>query len=138
MAKMDFNSVDDYIAAQAEAAQASLERVRGAIRKALPGAEEVISYNIPTYKLHGNVIIYFAGWKKHYSLYPAGQRLVQAFKEELASYEVKNSTIHFPLLQSVPVRLIERIAKFRLKESVARSQEAAQRAKPKARATKKR
>ena len=138
MAKIGFNSVDDYIATRPEAAQATLELVRSTIRQALPGAEEAISYNIPTYKLHGNAIVYFAGWKKHYSLYPAGQRLVQAFKEELASYEVRNSTIRFPLSERVPVKLIGRIAEFRVKESVTRSEEAAERAKPKARAAKKR
>lgn len=71
MAKTDFKSVDEYIAAQPDAAQVVLERVRSTIRRALPGAEEVISYNMPTYKVHGRPVLYFAGWKQHYSLYPA-------------------------------------------------------------------
>ena len=70
MAKTDFKSIHEYIASQPEAARVVLERVRGAIRKALPGAEEAISYQIPAYKLHGGLVLYFAGWKKHYSLYP--------------------------------------------------------------------
>ncbi len=61
MAKPDFESVDAYIAAQPEAVQAALARVRSTVRKALPGAEELISYRMPTYKLHGAPVIYFAG-----------------------------------------------------------------------------
>lgn len=80
MAKSSPQTVDDYIASQPEAAQPALTQVRNAIRKALPAAEEVISYNIPTYKLDGAMVIYFAGWKHHYSLYPAGARLLAAFR----------------------------------------------------------
>jgi uncharacterized protein YdhG (YjbR/CyaY superfamily) len=116
VARTDFKSVDEYIASQPEALRALLERVRSTIRKALPDAEEVISYKIPAYKLHGRAAIYFAGWKQHYSIYPAGERLVAAFKDKLALYEVSKGTIRFPLSQPVPVRLIERIAKFRAKE----------------------
>ena len=87
------------------------------MRKALPKAEEVISYQIPAYKLNGRIVIYFAGWKEHYSIYPAQRRLVAAFRERLAPYEVNNKgTIRFPLSEPVPARLIEAIAKFRAKE----------------------
>ena len=120
MAKTDWKSVDEYIASQPETVQAILERVRSTIRKAVPGAEEVISYQIPAYKLQGLAVIYFAGWKQHYSLYPATGRLVSAFKDELASYEVRKGTIRFPLSEPVPVRLIGRIAKFRAKEAAER------------------
>ncbi len=125
MAKTDWKSVDEYIASQPKAVQSVLERVRSTIRKAVPGAEEVISYQIPAYKLQGLAVIYFAGWKQHYSLYPATGRLVAAFKDELASYEVSKGTIRFPLSEPVPVRLIGRIAKFRAKE-VAERQKATQ------------
>jgi uncharacterized protein YdhG (YjbR/CyaY superfamily) len=109
-------SVDDYIASQPQAVRSILERVRGAIRRAVPAAEEVISYKMPAYKLRGEPVLYFAGWKKHYSLYPAGDALLEAFKEELAPYEVNKGTIRFPLSEPVPVKLIERIAKFRTKQ----------------------
>ncbi|MGH2663577.1 MAG: iron chaperone [Actinomycetota bacterium] len=121
MAKTDFKSVDEYIATHPEDVQAILQRVRSTIRKAGPGAEEVISYQIPTYKLHGDAVIYFAGWKKHFSLYPATDQLVEAFKDDLAPYEVSRGTIRFPLSQPVPVKLIEYIAKFRAKEAASRS-----------------
>jgi uncharacterized protein YdhG (YjbR/CyaY superfamily) len=125
MAKTDFESVDQYIAAQPAALRPVLERVRGILRKALPDAEEGISYQIPAYELHGERVVYFAGWKEHYSLYPAGERLVEAFQEELAPYEVGKGTIRFPLSQPVPARLIERIARFRARESAARAAEKA-------------
>jgi uncharacterized protein YdhG (YjbR/CyaY superfamily) len=116
MAKTDFKSVDEYIASQPEAVQGVLERVRSIIRKAVPGAEEVISYQIPAYKVRGGRVLYFAGWKKHYSLYPATEQLVAALRDELAPYELRKGTIRFPLSEPIPVKLIERIAKFRAKE----------------------
>ena len=120
MAKSGLKTVDDYIASQPEAARPALTQVRNAIRKALPAAEEVISYNIPTYKLDGVMVIYFAGWKQHYSLYPAGARLLAAFKDELIAYYINKSTIRFPLSAPVPVQLIQRIVKFRVTEAADR------------------
>jgi uncharacterized protein YdhG (YjbR/CyaY superfamily) len=115
MVRTEFKSVDEYIAGQPDALRAVLKRVRAAIRKALPGAEEVISYKIPTYKLKGTAVLYFAGWKHHYSLYPASASLVAALKEDLAPYKVNKGTIRLPLSEPVPAKLIERIAKFRAK-----------------------
>ena len=131
MAKSDFRSVDEYIATHPEDVQAILQRVRGAIRKAMPAAEEAISYQIPTYRMHGAYVVYFAGWKQHFSLYPATGHLVAAFKEDLAPYEVSKGTIRFPLSQPVPVKLIERIAKFLAKEAAQRAR--ARPARPKKR-----
>jgi uncharacterized protein YdhG (YjbR/CyaY superfamily) len=108
-------TVDDYIDAQPRPVRAALERVRRAIRKTLPDAEETISYKMPAYKLHGRVVIYFAGWTEHYSIYPAIGGLVPAFQEELKRYKVTKGAIRFPLSEPVPVKLIERIAKFRAK-----------------------
>jgi uncharacterized protein YdhG (YjbR/CyaY superfamily) len=122
MGKANFINVDEYISAQPETAQVVLQRVRSTLRKALPGAEEVISYKIPAYRLHGEIVLYFAGWKQHYSLYPTGERMVAAFKDQLASYRVSKGTIRFPLSEPVPVKLIERIAKFRAEEAVRREQ----------------
>jgi len=128
MAKTDFQSVDAYIAAQPEAVQGLLERVRAAIRKAVPGAEEVISYRIPTYRLPAGPVLYFAGWKAHFSLYPASERLVGAFKDELAGFKINKGTIRFPLGEPVPHKLIERIARFRAAEVAERA--AAKTARP--------
>jgi uncharacterized protein YdhG (YjbR/CyaY superfamily) len=110
-------TVPEYIADFPGSVQRVLKRVRSIIRKALPGAEEVISYNIPAYKLHGRTVLYFAGWARHYSLYPSNNRLVAAFKKELAPYELSHKgTIRFPLAEPIPAKLIDGIAKFRAKE----------------------
>jgi uncharacterized protein YdhG (YjbR/CyaY superfamily) len=66
-------------------------------------------------------VLYFAGWKEFYSIYPASVSMVREFKDELASYEVDKGTIRFPLSRPVPVKLIERIAKFRAQEAAARA-----------------
>jgi uncharacterized protein YdhG (YjbR/CyaY superfamily) len=116
MATTDFRSVDEYIAAQPDAVQPVLQQVRDAIRKGLPGADEVISYQIPAFRLGGARVIHMAGWKQHYSLYPASAGLVATFKDELAPYDVEKGTIRFPLTQPVPVDLIERLARFRAGE----------------------
>src|SRR6476646_9680030 len=117
MAKTDCKSVDEYIASQPETVQSVLNTVRRAIRRAVPDAEEGISYKIPAYKLHGGPMLYFAGWKRHYSLYPATQTLVEAFEDDLVAYEVSKGTIRFPLTEPAPVKLIERIARFRANET---------------------
>jgi uncharacterized protein YdhG (YjbR/CyaY superfamily) len=115
------HSLAAYLASQPKTTQAALKRVRSIIRKAMPRAEEAISYGIPTYKLDGRAVLYFAGWKEHYSLYPSTRQLELAFKDELAAYDLSNKgTIRFPLSEPVPVELIERIAKFRVKEAAAR------------------
>ena len=115
-------TVDEYLTRFPSPAKRTLTRVRSAIRKALPKADEVISYGIPAYKVDGRVAIYFAGWKAHYSIYPATAPLVKAFKSELAPYEVNNKgTIRFPLDESVPADLIARLAKYLAQEVRARA-----------------
>ncbi|HUI53620.1 MAG TPA: DUF1801 domain-containing protein [Bryobacteraceae bacterium] len=131
MGKNDFQSVDEYIASQPMDVQGTLKLVRNTIRKAVPGAEEVISYKMPTYRLHGNRLLYFAAWKEHYAVYAATAQVVAAFREELARYEVEKGTIRFPLSQPVPVELIARIANVRAKEVAGRGK-----AKGRARAAK--
>jgi len=113
-------TVSEYIALQPKDVQRALKRVRSTIRKALPKAEEVISYKIPAYRLHGRIVVFFAGWKEHYSLYPASGHVVEKFKTALGPYEVRKGTIRFSLAKPVPVRLNERIAKYRANELAAR------------------
>jgi uncharacterized protein YdhG (YjbR/CyaY superfamily) len=115
MAAARFASVDEYLASQPEAARAALERVRRAIRAALPRAAEGIAYQIPAYKVGGRAAIYFAGWKRHYSLYPVSREIAAALGEALGPYELAKSTLKLPLSRPVPGRLIARIAKLRAK-----------------------
>lgn len=114
--KASVKTVDDYIRAQPDAVQGVLTRVRGAIQRSVLRADESISYHMPTYKLNGEVLLYFAGWKQHYSLYPATAAVVAELKEELAPYQVEKGTIRFPLEQPVPIKLIAAIAKLRARE----------------------
>jgi len=109
-------SVREYIASKPKASQASLEAVRQAIVRALPNVQEGLAYQMPAYTLNGVGVLYFAGWKSHYSLYPINDALVEAFATELVPYERSRGTIKFPLSRPVPVRLIERIAKFRARQ----------------------
>ncbi len=119
MAKTDFKSVSEYIASKRKDVQAVLKLVRDAIRKAVPEAEELISYQMPVYRLNGGPVLYFAGWKQHYSLYPLGDAVAAEFQKELAAYEMSRGTIRLPLSEPVPVKLIQRIAKFRAKQLTA-------------------
>jgi uncharacterized protein YdhG (YjbR/CyaY superfamily) len=110
-------TVAEYLAAQPDDVRRVLRRVRTVIRKALPKAEEVISYGMPAYRVNGKLAMFFAGWKSHYSIYPAGSKAVLAhFVDELARYKKSRGTIQLPLDEPVPVKLIERIAKFRAQE----------------------
>jgi uncharacterized protein YdhG (YjbR/CyaY superfamily) len=109
-------SVDDYIGAQPAAVRPILQRVRSVIRKALPAAEETISYKIPTYKLRGSAVVHFAGWKEFYSIYPLNDRVAASLKGDLAGFEVKKSTLHLSFSRPVPAKLIERIVKLLAKE----------------------
>jgi uncharacterized protein YdhG (YjbR/CyaY superfamily) len=106
-------SVDEYIAAQPEAVRPKLEKVRAAIRKAVPEAVEVIGYGMPGYKLHGKPMLYFAGFKEHYSLFAASGTFFKELEDELRGYELRKGTIHFPLTKPAPGKLISRIAKLR-------------------------
>lgn len=106
-------SVEEYIAAQPEAVRPKLEQVRAAIRQAVPAAAEAIGYGMPGYKLNGKSLLYFAGFKDHYSLFASSSTFFVALEDELRGYELRKGTVHFPLSKPVPVKLINRIAKLR-------------------------
>ena len=116
MAKKDFATVDEYIRAQPGDVQKILKRVRNIIREAVPEAEERISYQIPTYKLHGRQLLSFGVWAKHYAIYGATRGVVSKLKDELAPYEISKGTIRFPLEEAVPERLIASIVRLRVEE----------------------
>ena len=121
MARAVANAVDAYIARQPEAAQAVLRRVRRIIRKVLPDAEETISYQIPAYKIDGRYVVYFAGWKQHWSLYPITEPVQSSLGSALASYELSKGTVRFPLTNPVPAALVERIVRELAKAAKGRS-----------------
>jgi uncharacterized protein YdhG (YjbR/CyaY superfamily) len=130
MSKPVFQSVDAYLEAQPEPARGALDRVRAAIRRAVPDAEESISYNMPTYKLGGERLIYFAAWKAHVSLYAATAGVVAALGDALKPYPIEKGTIRFSLDQPIPVKLIEQIARFRATERSGRKPATRRKAAP--------
>ncbi|NTU55572.1 MAG: hypothetical protein HGA79_04925 [Anaerolineales bacterium] len=105
---MDTDSADDYIAGFPENIQKQLKRIRAVIRAAAPEAREKISYKIAGYELNGRNLVYFAGWKKHISLYPipAGD---EAFEKAISRYVDGRGTLKFPLDEPLPLKLIERV-----------------------------
>src|SRR3954467_4856797 len=106
-------TVDEYIAAQPEAVRMKLEQVRAAIQRAAPDAVEGIGYRMPGYKLRGKPLLYFAGFKEHYSLFAASGTFFATLENELKGYELRKGTVHFPLTKPAPGKLISRIAKLR-------------------------
>jgi len=112
--------IDEYIAGFPNDVQEILEKIRMTIRKAAPDAEETISYQIPTFTLKGEYLVYFAAYKKHIGLYPA-PRGIERFKKELSLYEGGKGTVRFPLDKPIPFGLIKRIVRFRAKENLERA-----------------
>ena len=109
-------TIDEYIARCSPEVQETLQKIRATIRKAAPKAEEAISYMMPTFKLHGN-LVHFAAFKNHVSLFP-GAPGVAAFEEERAGYETTKGTIQFPLGTRIPYGLITKIVKFRVAQNL--------------------
>lgn len=116
MAKTNFKTIDEYIGTLPDEVRERLEKVRQIIRETAPEAEETISYQIPTFKLNGTYLIYFAAGKNHIALYPATAAMESAIKE-LPAYRAGKGTIRFPANQPLPLPLIRKIAAFRLKEN---------------------
>ena len=105
MTNTNYQSVSEYIAAQPARVRSALRKVRSAVRKGMPDAEEVISYQIPAYRMHGHAALYFAGWAEHYSIYPTSDRFVAAFKKDAASFAINKRTVRFPLDRPVAVEV---------------------------------
>lgn len=108
--------IDDYIAGFPADVQQVLQEVRATIRKAAPEAEETIKYQIPTFTLNGN-LVHFAAFQNHIGFYPAPGG-IEAFKEELSRYKGAKGSVQFPLKQPMPLALISRIVKFRVKQNL--------------------
>lgn len=112
--------IDEYIAGFPADVQEILQKIRATISKAAPKAEEAIKYQIPTFTLHGN-LVHFAAFKKHIGFYPVPRGL-EAFKEELSVYEGGKGTARFPLDRPIPLGLIRRIVKFRVKKNMGKAE----------------
>ena len=117
MAKTDFKSIDEYIAACPIESQAYLREIRKLIHNLVPDAKERISYQMAAFERNGRNLIHFAGWKKHVSLYPvpAGS---EAFERQIAKYAGGKGTLKFPLDEPLPIKLIEKIVKLHLESNL--------------------
>jgi uncharacterized protein YdhG (YjbR/CyaY superfamily) len=104
-----FESVEAYLASFPDDVQPILEQVRTTIRTAVPVAEETISYDIPTFKVGGKPVVYFAGWKHHVSVYPIPE-IDDALERELAPFRAAKGTLKFPLDRPIPYELIGKAA----------------------------
>lgn len=124
MAKTDFKSADEYIKTFPPEKQAVLQEVRGIIRKAVPDAEEVISYQIPAFRLGGGWVFYYSMYTSHFSLAcPPPFAAFKEFAKELSRYKQSKSAVNFPLEEPVPAKLIERMSKFQAEEILSRGKE---------------
>ena len=110
-----FQTIDEYIAAFPPNVQHILEELRQTIRDSAPDAKETISYQIPTFKLNGN-LVHFAAFKNHIGFYPTSSG-ISRFKNELSNYEVSKGTVRFPINEPIPFDLVEKIVKYRVKEN---------------------
>ncbi len=120
--------VDAYIAGFPPEVQSRLEQMRQAIAKLAPGATETISYGIPTFKLHGN-LVHYAAYANHVGFYPGGAGIA-AFQEEIAGYKSAKGSVQFPHDRPLPIALVKKVVKYRVAQNEAK---AAEKAKPKAR-----
>jgi uncharacterized protein YdhG (YjbR/CyaY superfamily) len=117
--KQNFQTIDEYIKTFPKNIQKILETIRQTIKKSAPDADEAISYQIPTFKLNGN-LVHFAGFKNHIGFYP-GSKAIEFFQKELAKYKSSKGAVHFPIDKQIPLSLIQKIVKHRVKENSAKT-----------------
>lgn len=108
-------NIDDYISRYSKEVQGLLAKMRGTIQRAAPQATEKISYAIPTFYWNGN-LVHFAAFKAHIGFYPTSSGIA-AFQKELSSYKTSRGAVQFPLDRPLPLALVSRIVKFRVKEN---------------------
>jgi uncharacterized protein YdhG (YjbR/CyaY superfamily) len=113
------SDVEVYLDAVPPEARATLEKLRKTIKTMLPGAVEVISYAIPTFKLNGRMLVSYAAFKNHCSFFP-GAAPIKAHKDELKSYVTSKGTIRFPTDKPLPAALVKKLVKTRIDENEAR------------------
>ncbi len=116
----NFNTIDEYISQFPEEVQEVLESLRKVIKEAAPEATEKISYQMPSFYLHGN-LVHFAAYKKHIGFYPTPSGIA-VFKEKLSAYKSSKGSVQFPLDKPLPYELISEIVAFRVAENRKKSE----------------
>ena len=116
MDKTKFTTIDEYIASFPEDVQRKLEKLRQTIQETAPDALEKISYQMPTFTLHGN-LVHFAAYKNHIGFYPTPSG-IEKFQQELSDYKSSKGAVQFPLDQPLPTALVSQIVAFRVRENL--------------------
>lgn len=114
--KMSSKEVEKYISQFPDEVQEILQKIRKTIREEAPDAEEIINYQIPTFKLNGN-LVHFAAFKKHIGFYPTPSGIENS-RDELKEFETAKGSVKFPLNRPIPYSLISKITRFRVKEQL--------------------
>lgn len=122
MNKVKVATIDAYIALQPQEIRERLEEVRALIHAVAPQAQETISYNMPAFKLHG-MLVGFAAWKEHCGFYPWNGHTVEAFAQELGGFTTSSGAIQLPYKDKLPVTLLEKIIRARVKENAAKEKQ---------------
>ena len=115
--RKQFGTIDEYIKTFPDDVQSILEKMRQTIKEAAPEAVEVISYQMPAFKLNGRDLVYFAAWKDHIGFYPIPSG-IEAFKKELSSYKQGKGSVQFPIDKPIPYDLVKKIVKYRVTENL--------------------
>lgn len=118
---LSIKNTDDYLALQPEKFVVLLEKIRQAVRTLVPEAVEVMSYGMPAFKYKGRMLIYYAGFKNHCSLFPGGKAVVSKFKKELKPYKTSAGTISFTAERPLPAALLKKIISARAKDNLNKS-----------------
>ena len=111
-----YQDVDEYMAQLPQDRRAVMERLRSTIRSAAPDATEVISYNMPAFRLGGRFLVSYEAFKRHYSLFPWSDAMVEELGEAMKPYAVGKGTIRFPAHEPIPLELVTRIVEIRNRE----------------------
>lgn len=116
--KVIFKTVDNCLSALPGKQKELMQSIRKTIKIVAPEAIELLSYNMPAFKVHGRILLYYAAHKAHIGFYPGDSKTIEVFKEELVKFNTSKGTVQFPLDKKLPLGLIKKIVKYRVKTNL--------------------
>lgn len=119
---LSIKSIDEYLSHQPAKVRPVLQKIRQTVKTIAPDAQEVISYGMPAFKYRGRILLYFAGFKKHCSLFPGSKAVIQKFSRELKGYKTSAGTISFTAERPLPSLLLKKIIRIRVQENLDKAQ----------------